>query len=165
MSNLRRPAAALLLFVGSSSRVSSFLPAVPRAFQTGGSPSSCSSRAAAHNRAALCATSSQRGVGCFSNVNLVVVPGSSGSSSSNNNNQQLASTSHSRRRKRGRGDAPAVSALGMMVGAGEKEGGVEEMGGIGPPEYEIPTQPGAQLVRLDMAEVPVGVPAAAAAVN
>ncbi|CBJ26974.1 conserved unknown protein [Ectocarpus siliculosus] len=43
----------------------------------------------------------------------------------------------------------------MVVGAGEQQGGGEETGAFGPPEYEIPAQPGAELVRLDMAEVPV----------
>ncbi|CAM9849459.1 unnamed protein product, partial [Ectocarpus sp. 12 AP-2014] len=112
-------------------------------------------RAAARTRAALCSTWSQHGVRCFLNVNLVVVPGSSSSSSSNNNNQRPASTSNSRRRKRGRRDAPSVWSLGMMVGAGEQQRGGEETGAFGPPEYQIPAQPGAELVRLDMVEVPV----------
>ncbi|CAM9326292.1 unnamed protein product, partial [Ectocarpus fasciculatus] len=43
----------------------------------------------------------------------------------------------------------------MMVGAGEQQGAGEEVGGFGPPEYGIPAQPGVELVRLDMAEVPV----------
>lgn len=160
MGNFALQVVLPLLIVSGSSRTSAFLthplPRTPTTGWASSTPSSTISRNEAlfspsawrnyrqqqHHRRQPCGSSA-------GNVNLVAVPRSS-------NHRRLADSRNTRGKAAG-----AASTIAMMMmtaetsASGEQGEGGGEAGAV-VPEYGLPTEPGVELVRLDMTEIPVG---------